>query len=162
MGVGATASNGATPPNIVVQFGGQTAINLSQSLNAAGMQDMVLGSDPEVIDNATDRGRFELMAASNGLPLPPGGTATDTGNCVGTRGEPRLSVARASELRTRRTRDGKSWMGPNELERYFNRALRAVPGQTILVDRYFQGIEVEVDAVCDGEDVLVPRHHAAH
>ncbi len=155
MGVGATATNGAVPPNIVVQFGGQTAINLSQSLNAAGMQDLVLGSDPEVIDNATDRGRFELMAASNGLPLPPGGTATDTGTALALAenlGYPLLVRpsyvlgGRAMEIVDR----------PNELERYFDRALRAVPGQTILIDRYFQGIEVEVDAVCDGEDVLVP------
>ncbi len=155
MGVGATASNGAVPPNIVVQFGGQTAINLSQSLNAAGMQDMVLGSDPEVIDNATDRGRFELMAASNGLPLPPGGTATNT----------RTALALAENLgypllvRPSYVLGGRAMEivdGPRELERYFDRALRAVPGQTILVDRYFQGIEVEVDAVCDGEDVLIP------
>ena len=50
----------------------------------------------------------------------------------------------------------RSWDNSDELERYFDHALRAVPGQTILVDRYFQGIEVEVDAVCDGRDVLIP------
>ena len=155
MGEGATASNGAVPPNIVVQFGGQTAINLSQSLNAAGMQDMVLGSDPEVIDNATDRGRFELMAASNGLPLPPGGTATNTSTALALAenlGYPLL--VRPSYVLGGRAMEIVD--GPRELERYFDRALRAVPGQTILVDRYFQGIEVEVDAVCDGEDVLIP------
>ena len=155
MGVGATSTNSAVPPNIVVQFGGQTAINLSQSLNAAGMQDLVLGSDPEVIDNATDRGRFELLAASNGLPLPPGGTATDTGTALALAenlGYPLL--VRPSYVLGGRAMEIVD--GPNELERYFDRALRAVPGQTILVDRYFQGIEVEVDAVCDGEDVLIP------
>ena len=155
MGVGATPSNGAVPPNVVVQFGGQTAINLSQSLNAAGMQDMVLGSDPEVIDNATDRGRFELMAASNGLPLPPGGTATNTSTALALAenlGYPLL--VRPSYVLGGRAMEIVD--GPKELERYFDRALRAVPGQTILIDRYFQGIEVEVDAVCDGEDVLIP------
>ncbi len=155
MGTGATSTDDIVPPKIVVQFGGQTAINLSQSLNAAGMQDMILGSDPEVIDNATDRGRFELLAASNGLPLPPGGTATDTATALALAenlGYPLLVRpsyvlgGRAMEIVDR----------PSELERYFNRALRAVPGQTILVDRYFQGIEVEVDAVCDGHDVLIP------
>ena len=155
MGAGATSADDIVPPKIVVQFGGQTAINLSQSLNAAGMQDMILGSDPEVIDNATDRGRFELLAASNGLPLPPGGTATDTATALALAenlGYPLLVRpsyvlgGRAMEIVDR----------PSELERYFNRALRAVPGQTILVDRYFQGIEVEVDAVCDGHDVLIP------
>ena len=142
-------------PKIVVQFGGQTAINLSQSLNAAGLQDMVLGSDPDVIDNATDRGRFERLAASNGLPLPPGGTATNTATALALAenlGYPLLVRpsyvlgGRAMEIVDK----------PSELERYFDRALKAAPGQTILIDRYFQGIEVEVDAVCDGEDVLVP------
>ena len=155
MGNVPSSSDGPEPPKIVVQFGGQTAINLSQSLNAAGLQDMVLGSDPEVIDNATDRGRFEHLAASNGLPLPPGGTATNTTTALAladSLGYPLLVRpsyvlgGRAMEIVDK----------PSELERYFDRALQAAPGQTILIDRYFQGIEVEVDAVCDGEDVLVP------
>ena len=155
MGNGSSSSGDPEPPKIVVQFGGQTAINLSQSLNAAGLQDMVLGSDPEVIDNATDRGRFEHLAASNGLPLPPGGTATNTATALALAenlGYPLLVRpsyvlgGRAMEIVDK----------PSELERYFDRALKAAPGQTILIDRYFQGIEVEVDAVCDGEDVLVP------
>ena len=155
MGNGSISGDDLEPPNIVVQFGGQTAINLSQSLNAAGLQDMVLGSDPEVIDNATDRGRFEQLAASNGLPLPPGGTATNTATALALAenlGYPLLVRpsyvlgGRAMEIVDK----------PSELERYFDRALKAAPGQTILIDRYFQGIEVEVDAICDGEDVLVP------
>ena len=155
MGNAPSSSDDPERPNIVVQFGGQTAINLSQSLNAAGLQDMVLGSDPEVIDNATDRGRFEQLAASNGLPLPPGGTATNTDTALALAenlGYPVLVRpsyvlgGRAMEIVDK----------PSELERYFDRALKAAPGQTILIDRYFQGIEVEVDAVCDGEDVLVP------
>ncbi len=154
MGIGATKTAGVAP-NIVVQFGGQTAINLSQSLNAAGLQDLVLGSDPEVIDNATDRGRFERLAASNGLPLPPGGTATDTATALALAenlGYPVL--VRPSYVLGGRAMEIVDH--PDELARYFDRALRSVPGQTILIDRYFQGIEVEVDAVCDGEDVLVP------
>ncbi len=155
MGNRSISSDDSEPPKIVVQFGGQTAINLSQSLNAAGLQDMVLGSDPEVIDNATDRGRFEHLAASNGLPLPPGGTATNTATALALAenlGYPLLVRpsyvlgGRAMEIVDK----------PSELERYFDRALKAAPGQTILIDRYFQGIEVEVDAVCDGDDVLVP------
>ena len=155
MGNGATSSNDVVPPNIVVQFGGQTAINLSQNLNAAGLQDLVLGSDPQVIDNATDRGRFEQLAAMNGLPLPPGGTATNTDSALALAenlGYPVL--VRPSYVLGGRAMEIVD--NPNELQRYFDRALRAVPGQTILVDRYFQGIEVEVDAVCDGQDVLIP------
>ena len=155
MGNGATKSDNAVPPKIVVQFGGQTAINLSQSLNAAGLQDLILGSDPDVIDNATDRGRFEQLAASNGLPLPPGGTATNTETALALAdnlGYPVL--VRPSYVLGGRAMEIVD--NSSELERYFNRALRAAPGQTILVDRYFQGIEVEVDAVCDGQDVLIP------
>ena len=155
MGNGATKSDEAVPPKIVVQFGGQTAINLSQSLNAAGLQDLILGSDPDVIDNATDRGRFEQLAASNGLPLPPGGTATNTETALALAdnlGYPVL--VRPSYVLGGRAMEIVD--NSSELERYFNRALRAAPGQTILVDRYFQGIEVEVDAVCDGQDVLIP------
>ena len=155
MGNGATKSDTAVPPKIVVQFGGQTAINLSQSLNAAGLQDLILGSDPDVIDNATDRGRFEQLAASNGLPLPPGGTATNTETALALAdnlGYPVL--VRPSYVLGGRAMEIVD--NSSELERYFNRALRAAPGQTILVDRYFQGIEVEVDAVCDGQDVLIP------
>ena len=155
MGNGLISSDDHEPPKIVVQFGGQTAINLSQSLNAAGLQDMVLGSDPEVIDNATDRGRFEHLAASNGLPLPPGGTATNTATALALAenlGYPLL--VRPSYVLGGRAMEIVD--NPGELERYFDRALKAAPGQTILIDRYFQGVEVEVDAVCDGEDVLVP------
>ena len=155
MGNGATSSSDVLAPNIVVQFGGQTAINLSQSLNAAGLQDLVLGSDPQAIDNATDRGRFEQLAISNGLPLPPGGTASNTSTALvlaENLGYPVL--VRPSYVLGGRAMEIVD--NPNELEHYFNRALRSVPGQTILVDRYFQGVEVEVDAVCDGRDVLIP------
>ncbi len=155
MGQGATKVDDTEPLNIVVQFGGQTAINLSQSLNAAGLQRLILGSDPEAIDNATDRGRFERMAVSNGLPLPPGGTASNTDTALALAenlGYPVL--VRPSYVLGGRAMEIVD--NPTELDRYFDRALRSVPGQTILVDRYFQGIEVEVDAVCDGEDVLIP------
>ncbi len=155
IGVGKNAMRADAAPDVVVQFGGQTAINLSQSINAAGMQNLILGSDPQVIDNATDRGRFEQLAVANGLPLPPGGTATDTRTAL----ELGENLGYPLLVRPSYVLGGRAMEivdSPYELARYFNRALRDVPGQTILVDRYFQGIEVEVDAVCDGDDVLVP------
>ncbi len=143
------------PPQIVVQFGGQTAINLSQTLDAAGLRELILGSKPDVIDNATDRGRFERLAVSNGLPLPPGGTAADSDTAL------RLAEALGYPLLVRPSyvlggRAMEIVDNGRELTRYFDRAQRAAPGQTILIDRYLQGLEVEVDAVCDGEDVLIP------
>ena len=145
----------ARPPRIAVQFGGQTAINLSQSLGVAGMTDLVLGSTPDIIDSATDRGRFEALAVSDGIPLPPGGTAEDTGTALAlaeTLGYPVL--VRPSYVLGGRAMDIVD--NPGQLERYWARAQHAAPGQTILIDRYLRGIEVEVDAVCDGEDVLIP------
>ena len=145
----------AVHPQIAVQFGGQTAINLSQSLGAAGLTEQILGSTPSIIDAATDRGRFEALAVSNGIPLPPGGTAEDTASALSlaeTLGYPVL--VRPSYVLGGRAMDIVD--NPGQLERYWTRAQQAAPGQTILIDRYLRGIEVEVDAVCDGEDVLIP------
>lgn len=142
-------------PKVAVQFGGQTAINLSQSLGAAGLTDQILGTTPNIIDSATDRGRFEDLAVANGIPLPPGGTAEDTATALSladTLGYPVL--VRPSYVLGGRAMDIVD--NPFQLERYWARAQHAAPGQTILIDRYLRGIEVEVDAVCDGEDVLIP------
>lgn len=142
-------------PKVAVQFGGQTAINLSQSLGAAGLTDQILGTTPNIIDSATDRGRFEDLAVANGIPLPPGGTAEDTATALSladTLGYPVL--VRPSYVLGGRAMDIVD--NPLQLERYWARAQHAAPGQTILIDRYLRGIEVEVDAVCDGEDVLIP------
>lgn len=149
------AGASVSAPRIAVQFGGQTAINLSQSLGAAGLTDQILGSSPSIIDAATDRGRFESLAASNGIPLPPGGTAEDTASALSlaeTLGYPVL--VRPSYVLGGRAMDIVD--NADQLERYWTRAQHAAPGQTILIDRYLRGIEVEVDAVCDGEDVLIP------
>ncbi len=154
----ASHENGAlslSDNRMVVQFGGQTAIDLSQILGAAGLRNSILGSKPEVIDNATDRGRFERLAAYNGLPLPPGGTASDTETAL----DLAESLGYPVLVRPSYVLGGRAMEivdNPRELARYFNRAQHAAPGQTILIDRYLQGIEVEVDAVCDGEDVLIP------
>ena len=151
----AVSSERSLVPKVAVQFGGQTAINLSQSLGAAGLTDQILGTTPNVIDSATDRGRFEDLAVANGIPLPPGGTAEDTATALSlaeTLGYPVL--VRPSYVLGGRAMDIVD--NPDQLERYWARAQRAAPGQTILIDRYLRGIEVEVDAVCDGEDVLIP------
>jgi len=137
----------------MVQFGGQTAINLSQLLGVADLP--VLGSTPDVIDLASDRGRFEEVTARHGLPQPPGGMASDV--------ESALQVASNVEypvlVRPSYVLGGRAMeivQTPAELLRYFKMAMREFPGETILIDHYLTGLEVEVDAVCDGEDVLIP------
>ena len=140
-------------PYVLPQFGGQTAIDLSQKLGIAGVP--ILGSSDDVIDKASDRGRFEEIATKAGLPLPPGGMARtfeqseEIANNIGYPVLVRPSYVlggRAMEIVQNR----------RELEQYFRRALDTAPGQSILVDRYLSGIEVEVDAVSDGKEVLIP------
>ncbi len=145
--------DGGTNPSSMVQFGGQTAINLSQSLGVADLP--VLGSTPDVIDLASDRGRFEEVTARHGLPQPPGGMASDV--------ESALQVASNVDypvlVRPSYVLGGRAMeivQTPAELLRYFENAMREFPGQTILIDHYLTGLEVEVDAVCDGENVLIP------
>jgi len=150
----AGSGNGLTgPPPAIVQFGGQTAINLSQSLGVVGLP--LLGSSASAIDAASDRGRFEDLAARIGVPQPPGGTATSTEEALQVAGNIGYPVL----VRPSYVLGGRAMeivQNASELVRYFGPAMAAAPGQTILIDRYLDGIEVEVDAVCDGEEVLVP------
>ncbi len=144
--------DGDYPPS-VVQFGGQTAINLSQAISAAGLP--ILGSSADAIDIASDRERFGQLMASLGVPQPPGSTATfleegiETATKLGFPLVVRPSYVlggRAMEIVDNIT----------EFVRYLNRAFEAAPGRPILIDKYFQGREVEVDAVVDGQEVLIP------
>ncbi|MEX0762182.1 MAG: carbamoyl-phosphate synthase large subunit [Dehalococcoidia bacterium] len=140
------------PPSMV-QFGGQTAINLSQALGVAGLP--ILGSDASVIDMASDRGRFEQMAARHGIPQPPAGTARNAEQALQVAGNIGYPVL----VRPSYVLGGRAMeivQSPTEIVRYFESAMRAAPGQTILIDRYLEGVEVEVDAVSDGENVLIP------
>jgi len=142
-----------TIPSTMVQFGGQTAINLSQSLGVANLP--VLGSSPDVIDLASDRGRFEEVTARHGLPQPPGGMASDVDSAL----QVASNVGYPVLVRPSYVLGGRAMeivQTPAELLRYFKMAIRDFPGQTILIDHYLIGLEVEVDAVCDGEDVLIP------
>ena len=92
------------PEGVIVQFGGQTPLKLAAGLEAAGVP--LLGTSPEAIDLAEDRGRFGALLDRLGLKAPPYATATRAG--AGARGRParRLPAARAAELRARRPGDG--------------------------------------------------------
>ena len=140
-------------PESVVQFGGQTAINLSQAIAAAGLP--ILGSSADAIDIASDRDRFGQLMAQLGVPQPPGGAVTslEEGVEVASRlGFP--LVVRPSYVLGGRAMEIVDNI--TEFVRYLNRAVEAAPGRPILIDKYFQGREVEVDAVVDGEQVLIP------
>ncbi len=139
----------------IVQFGGQTAINLSQSLAVAGMP--LLGSSASTIDLASDRGQFEDLAAGIGVPQPPAGVALSAEDAL----QIADNIGYPVLLRPSYVLGGRAMeiiQNATELVRYFTNLVEqgAPRGQPILVDRYLEGIEVEVDAVCDGEDVLIP------
>ena len=140
-------------PPTVVQFGGQTAINLSQSLDRAGMP--ILGSTAQSIDIASDRHLFEDFLSHVEIPNPPGAAVSNLEqalNVAQTVGYPIL-------VRPSYVLGGRAMeivQTPRELVRFMTEALEAGEGRRVLIDKYFEGREVEVDAVCDGESVLIP------
>ena len=140
------------PPSIV-QFGGQTAINLAEPLARSGMS--ILGSSAEAIDQAEDRQRFENLMHRMGIPQPPGGAATTI--------EGALNVAKHIGypvlVRPSYVLGGRAMEIVNnatELVRFAKLAIELDSRHPILVDKYLEGKEVEVDAICDGERVLIP------
>ena len=151
----ALAGDGAElefPPSIV-QFGGQTAINLSQILDSVDMP--ILGSSARSIDIASDRHLFEEFLARTGIPNPPGAAVSNL--------EQALNVAQRVGypvlMRPSYVLGGRAMeivQNATELVRYMTHAFEAGMGRRVLIDKYFEGREVEVDAVCDGENVLIP------
>ncbi len=148
----ARLANGQAPPSIV-QFGGQTAINLAGPLSTAAMP--ILGSSAEAIDMAEDRRRFEEFLAKLGVPQPPGAgitTVEEALNTAQTIGYPVL-------VRPSYVLGGRAMeivQNASELIQYVGAAAEAGPNKPILIDKYLEGREVEVDAVCDGARVLIP------
>jgi carbamoyl-phosphate synthase large subunit len=137
----------------LVQFGGQTAINLAQPLEERGAT--ILGSAVEAIDLAEDRRAFAAALDAIGIPQPVGGTTTSVEEAIGIAQRAGYPVlvrpsyvlgGRAMEIVHDR----------RELERYMVWAIGAMPRGTVLVDKYLQGEEVEVDAITDGETVVIP------
>ena len=148
-----TPDGGVEYPPSVVQFGGQTAINLSQSLGRLGMP--ILGSSAQAIDIAADRHKFEDFLARQGIPQPPGAAVTTV--------EEGLNVAQQIGypvlVRPSYVLGGRAMeivQNATELIRYLTTAVEIGRGRPILIDKYLEGREVEVDAICDGEQVLIP------
>jgi carbamoyl-phosphate synthase large subunit len=147
-----TAPDGRTPP-ILTQFGGQTAINLAEPLVRAGYT--LLGSDLRAIEVAEDRDQFSDLADQLGVPQPPGGIVAT----------PDEAVALAEQLgypvlvRPSFVLGGRAMeicRGAQELHGFAAVAKEISGKKPLLVDKYLEGAEIEVDAICDGTDVVVP------
>jgi len=145
--------NGNQPVPSIVQFGGQTAVNLAGPLSSAGMP--LLGSSAEAIDLAEDRRRFENFLSDLGIPQPPGAGVTSV--------EEALNIAQLLGypvlVRPSYVLGGRAMEiahNDAELSRYANFAIELDTGHPVLIDKYLQGKEAEVDAIGDGETVLIP------
>ncbi|MDF3344738.1 carbamoyl-phosphate synthase large subunit, partial [Staphylococcus aureus] len=141
------------PKGVVVQFGGQTAINLADKLAKHGVK--ILGTSLENLNRAEDRKEFEALLRKINVPQPQGKTATS----------PEEALANATEIgypvvvRPSYVLGGRAMEivdNDKELENYMTQAVKASPEHPVLVDRYLTGKEIEVDAICDGETVIIP------
>lgn len=141
------------PSGVVVQFGGQTAINLAKPLAERGVK--ILGTSVEDIDRAEDREKFDILLEELNIPRPKGSIAhsqhearqiaKDLGFPVLVRPSYVLGGRAMEIVHTE-----------EDLTNYLAEAVRISPAHPVLVDRYLMGKEVEVDAICDGERVLIP------
>ncbi|WP_159884015.1 carbamoyl-phosphate synthase large subunit [Paenibacillus puerhi] len=141
------------PIGVIVQFGGQTAINLAAPLSAAGVR--ILGTDLENIDAAEDRKKFEALLRGLNIAQPPGGTVTSVDQAVGMAANYGYPVL----VRPSYVLGGRAMeivYSDEELLGYMEYAVKINPEHPVLIDRYMLGKEVEVDAICDKDTVLIP------
>jgi len=141
------------PEGVVVQFGGQTAINLAGPLKQAGVD--ILGTAVENIDLAEDRELFSKLLMSLGVPQAEGRTATHIDEAMGIA----LKIGFPVLVRPSYVLGGRAMeivYNQEELYRYMKFAVEVSPNHPILIDRYLLGKEVEIDAIADGEDVFIP------
>ena len=145
--------DGKEYPPSAVQFGGQTAINLVEDLSKRGMA--ILGSEPDTIDRASNRRRFSDFLEREGIPQPPGAGVMNM--------EEALQIAQRLGypvlVRPSYVLGGRAMEivhNATELIQFVTAAAQVGRGRPILIDKYIEGIEVEVDAVSDGEDVFIP------
>ncbi len=141
------------PDGAVVQFGGQTAIKLTESLMKMGVP--ILGTKAEDVDAAEDRELFDKILEETGIPRAAGGTVytAEEAKAVANRlGYPVL-------VRPSYVLGGQGMqiaISDEEIEEFMAIINRIAQDHPILVDKYLQGKEIEVDAVCDGQEILIP------
>jgi carbamoyl-phosphate synthase large subunit len=142
------------PEGVIVQFGGQTPLNIARELAEAGVR--ILGTPPETIDLAEDRDRFRQMMRRLGIPMPESGMASNIDDA--------MTVARRIGyplmVRPSYVLGGRGMevvFDEDMLREYVAAAVDVTPDRPILIDKFLENaIEVEADAIADGSNVFVP------
>ena len=141
------------PDGVIVQFGGQTPLNLARGLEAAGVK--IIGTSPEMIDAAEDREQFQAILEQVGLRQPPNGFATDTEGARHVADKIGYPVL----VRPSYVLGGRAMeicYDEDSLVRYMHEAVDASPDKPVLIDKFLEdAIEVDVDAISDGETTVI-------
>ena len=141
------------PEGVIASLGGQTAINLAEPLMSRGVK--IIGTDCEAIERAENRDSFEKILRELGIPQPKGHAVTNIEDGIRSAAEIGYPVlVRPSFVLGGRAMQIVS--NEEQLRHYLKTAVEIDEDKPVLVDKYIQGKEVEVDAICDGRDVFVP------
>jgi len=141
------------PKGVIVQFGGQTPLKLARALEAAGVP--IIGTSPDAIDHAEDRERFQQMVEKLNLLQPPNRLAHSADTAVALASE----IGYPLVVRPSYVLGGRAMeivYNEDELQRYMQNAVKVSNDSPVLLDRFLDdAIEVDVDAICDGKEVLI-------
>ncbi|NCC39518.1 MAG: carbamoyl-phosphate synthase large subunit, partial [Gammaproteobacteria bacterium] len=141
------------PLGVIVQYGGQTPLKLARALEAAGVP--IIGTSPDSIDLAEDRERFQQMVHDLALCQPPNATARSEHEAI----ERAARIGYPLVVRPSYVLGGRAMeivYDETELNRYMREAVRVSNESPVLLDRFLDdAIEVDLDAICDGQDVLI-------
>ena len=141
------------PEGVIASLGGQTAINLAQPLMDRGVK--IIGTDCAAIERAENRDSFEKLLLDLNIPQPKGRAVTKIEDGVAAAAEIGYPVL----VRPSFVLGGRAMQivaNEDQLRHYLKTAVEIDADKPVLVDKYIQGKEVEVDAICDGTDVFVP------
>jgi carbamoyl-phosphate synthase large subunit len=145
--------NTEKPYGVVVAFGGQTAIKLAKFLEAQGVR--ILGTPADSIDAAEDRERFDNLLEQHNITRPKGATVMTTDEALKAAGALGYPVL----MRPSYVLGGQNMIiafCDEDIIEYMNIILSHNIENPVLIDKYLMGIEIEIDAICDGEDILIP------
>jgi carbamoyl-phosphate synthase large subunit len=142
------------PEGVIVQFGGQTPLNIADELAKAGVN--IIGTSPETIDLAEDRDRFREMMDRLGIPMPKSGMASNLKQAL----KAAVDIGYPLMVRPSYVLGGRGMEIVHDeemLKRYVNAAVDVTPERPILIDKFLENaIEAEADAISDGTDAFVP------